>query len=398
MNNTTPGGHENYLPITSLKGVGPKVAERLARLDIHSIEDLLFHLPYRYEDRTRITPIGAVRAGNEVVIQGKIELTEIKFARRRMLLSRLSDGTGFITLRFFHFNARQQAALTRGVTLRCYGEVRLGSMGLEMTHPEYQYIDNDKPVEIEQTLTPVYSTTEGLHQLSMRNLTEQALAKLQSNELTLSELIPADLLQSPNLPTLEEAVQFLHRPPPDIDLESLAEGKHPMQQRLVFEELLAHTLSLRQLRSRMRKHQALALQSKGNLSGKFLHTLEFQFTRAQQRVINEIEMDLQAAVPMQRLVQGDGAHRAVGLKGAGNGKACANEDGARDVAQVTRGARDVAGCEDGLCTLHLARIARDQQVFDSNAEFRCGHISTRGAACSGKNARRGPGRATRWRE
>jgi len=305
MNNTTPGGHENYLPITSLKGVGPKVAERLARLDIHSIEDLLFHLPYRYEDRTRITPIGAVRAGNEVVIQGKIELTEIKFARRRMLLSRLSDGTGFITLRFFHFNARQQAALTRGVTLRCYGEVRLGSMGLEMTHPEYQYIDNDKPVEIEQTLTPVYSTTEGLHQLSMRNLTEQALAKLQSNELTLSELIPADLLQSPNLPTLEEAVQFLHRPPPDIDLESLAEGKHPMQQRLVFEELLAHTLSLRQLRSRMRKHQALALQSKGNLSGKFLHTLEFQLTRAQQRVINEIEMDLQAAVPMQRLVQGD---------------------------------------------------------------------------------------------
>ncbi|MDH3948652.1 MAG: ATP-dependent DNA helicase RecG [Gammaproteobacteria bacterium] len=305
MNNSTPGGHESYLPVTSLKGVGPRVAERLARLDIHSIEDLLFHLPYRYEDRTRITPIGALRAGNEVVIQGKIELTEIKFARRRMLLSRLSDGTGFITLRFFHFNARQQAALARGVTLRCYGEVRLGSMGLEMTHPEYQYIDNDKPVEIEQTLTPVYSTTEGLHQLSMRNLTEQALAKLQSNELTLSELIPADLLQSPNLPTLGEAVQFLHRPPPDIDLESLAEGKHPMQKRLVFEELLAHTLSLRQLRSRMRKHQALALQSKGNLSEKFLRTLEFQLTRAQRRVINEIEIDLQAAVPMQRLVQGD---------------------------------------------------------------------------------------------
>jgi ATP-dependent DNA helicase RecG len=305
MNNSTPGGHESNLPVTSLKGVGPRVAERLARLDIHNIEDLLFHLPYRYEDRTRITPIGALRAGNEVVIQGKIELTEIKFARRRMLLSRLSDGTGFITLRFFHFNARQQAALARGVTLRCYGEVRLGSMGLEMTHPEYQYIDSDKPLEIEQTLTPVYSTTEGLHQLSMRNLTEQALAKLQSNELTLSELIPADLLQSQNQPTLGEAVQFLHRPPPDIDLESLAEGKHPMQQRLVFEELLAHTLSLRQLRSRMRKHQALALQSKGNLSEKFLRTLEFQLTRAQRRVINEIEIDLQAAVPMQRLVQGD---------------------------------------------------------------------------------------------
>jgi len=305
MNDSARAGHDEHLPITALKGVGPKVAARLARLDIHSVEDLLFHLPYRYEDRTRITPIGALRAGNEVVIQGKVELTEIKFARRRMLLSRLSDGTGFITLRFFHFNARQQAALARGVTLRCFGEVRRGSMGLEMTHPEYQYIDSEQPPMIEQTLTPVYSTTEGLHQLSLRNLTEQALIKLQSGELILRELIPAVLLQSRNLPSLAEAVQFLHRPPPDIDLASLAEGKHPMQQRLVFEELLAHTLSLRQLRSRMRQHRALALQATGQLSAKFLHGLEFQLTDAQQRVISEIERDLQAVVPMQRLVQGD---------------------------------------------------------------------------------------------
>lgn len=309
MNDFAQGGHENNLPVTSLKGVGPKVAERLGRLDIHSVEDLLFHLPYRYEDRTRISPIGALRPGNEVVIEGKIELTEIKFARRRMLLSRLSDGTGFITLRFFHFNARQQAALARGVTLRCYGEVRLGSMGLEMTHPEYQYIDSDKPVDVEQTLTPVYSTTEGLHQLSMRNLTEQALTKLQSNELTLNELVPADVWQSSGLPaqqpSLSDAIHFLHRPPPSVDLSSLAEGQHPMQQRLIQEELLAHTLSLRQLRSRMRKHQALALQSNGNLSEKFLQNLEFKLTGAQQQVIGEVEKDLQAAIPMQRLVQGD---------------------------------------------------------------------------------------------
>jgi ATP-dependent DNA helicase RecG len=305
MNDSARAGHDEHLPITALKGVGPKVAARLARMDIYSVEDLLFHLPYRYEDRTRVTPIGALRAGNEVVIQGKVELTEIKFARRRMLLSRLSDGTGFITLRFFHFNARQQAALARGVTLRCFGEVRRGSMGLEMNHPEYQYIDSEQPPMIEQTLTPVYSTTEGLHQLSLRNLTEQALIKLQSGELTLNELIPAELLQSRNLPTLEEAVQFLHRPPPEIDQASLAEGKHPMQQRLVFEELLAHTLSLRQLRSRMRQHRAVALQATGQLSAKFLQGLEFKLTGAQQRVISEIERDLQAVVPMQRLVQGD---------------------------------------------------------------------------------------------
>ncbi len=309
MSKTTSGGQEENLPVTSLKGVGPKVAERLARLDIFSVDDLLFHLPYRYEDRTRITPIGALRAGSEVVIEGKIELTEVKYARKRILLSRLSDGTGFITLRFFHFNTRQQAALARGVTLRCFGEVRAGSMGLEMTHPEYQYIDSGNPVEIDQTLTPVYSTTEGLHQLSMRNLTEQALSKLQNNELTLNELVPSDIWQhcglSDTLPSLSAAIQFLHRPPPSVDLASLAEGKHPMQQRLILEELMAHTLSLRQLRSRMRKHQALPLSSKGNLSQKFLQSLEFKLTSAQQRVISEIEADLQTAIPMQRLVQGD---------------------------------------------------------------------------------------------
>jgi len=305
MNDPARVGQEHQLPITALKGVGPKVAARLARLDIHSVEDLLFYLPYRYEDRTRLTPIGALRPGQEAVIQGKVELTEVKFARRRMLLSRLSDGTGFITLRFFHFNARQQSALSRGVILRCFGEVRRGSIGLEMTHPEYEYIESEQPAPVDTTLTPVYSTTEGLHQLSLRNLTEQALAKLRDGELTLSELVPAELLPSQDLSTLQEAVQFLHRPPPEVDLEMLAEGKHPMQGRLVFEELLAHTLSLRRLRSQMRKHQAPALRAGGRLSEAFLGNLEFQLTTAQQRVIGEIEKDLQAGVPMQRLVQGD---------------------------------------------------------------------------------------------
>ena len=305
MNHSTHAGHEQCLPITALKGVGPKVATRLARLDIHSIEDLLFHLPYRYQDRTHLTPMGALRPGQEALVQGKVELTEIKFARRRMLLSRLSDGTGFITLRFFHFNARQQTALARGVTLRCFGEVRRGSMGLEMTHPEYENIDSEKPTPVDATLTPIYSTTEGLHQLTFRNLTEQALAILHTEELTLRELIPPELLPSPQRVSLGDAIQFLHRPPPEVDLETLTAGKHPMQQRLVFEELLAHTLSLRQLRSRMRQHQALALPASGQLSQTFLSGLPFRLTAAQQRVINEIEQDLQAAVPMQRLVQGD---------------------------------------------------------------------------------------------
>lgn len=293
------------IPVTVLKGVGPKVAERLVRLNIHTVEDLLFHLPLRYEDRTRITPIGAVRPGDVVVIQGKVELTEIKFGRRRMLLSRLSDGTGLITLRFFHFNARQQQALERGVMLRCYGEVRKGPVGLEIVHPEYTRIDNAESVEIEESLTPIYSTTEGMHQLTLRNLTEQALAMMNNGKLTLAELIPAELYDIGGLPTLAHAVQFLHRPPPNVSLGSLDAGEHLMQRRLVIEELLAHTLSLRQLRDRMRRHKAYRLQVNGQLSSRFLSLLEFDLTIAQQRVNAEIEADLEQPVPMQRLVQGD---------------------------------------------------------------------------------------------
>jgi ATP-dependent DNA helicase RecG len=287
------------------------MAERLARLDIHSVEDLLFHLPMRYEDRTRITPLGALQPGGHAVIEGKVELTEIKFARRRMLLSRLSDGTGFITLRFFHFNARQQQNLERGARLRCYGEVRRGSGGLEMVHPEYQRVDeNEGEIAAPETLTPIYPTTEGLHQLSLRNLTDQALAWLAEDRLHLAELIPPGLIPDINAcndggPGLAEALAWLHRPPPGADLAALELGEHPMQQRLILEELLAHTLSLRQLRQRNRRHAAPALAGDGDLRRRFLAALPFALTGAQQRVAREIEADLVQGVPMQRLVQGD---------------------------------------------------------------------------------------------
>ena len=305
------GSHEDMehrsaaISIKTLKGVGPRVAERLARLGIRTLEDLLFYLPMRYEDRTRVTPIGALRAGSMAVIQGRVELTEIKYGRRRMLLSRLSDGTGFITLRFFHFNARQQESLHRGVQLRCYAEVRRGRSGLEMVHPEYKRIESDAPLAVEETLTPIYSTTEGVHQLTLRNLTRQALERLQNDQLRLSDWLPDYKLDDHPLPALKEALLYLHRPPPDVPLDVLAEGKHVMQQRLIFEELLAHTLSLRQLRSRMRKHKAFVLPAEGRLSQRFLQTLGFKLTAAQQRVIGEIAADLQRPEPMQRLVQGD---------------------------------------------------------------------------------------------
>ncbi len=293
------------MPVTALKGVGPRMAEKLAKLGIREVTDLLFHLPLRYEDRTRVTPIGALRPGREAVIVGTVELTEVKYGRRRMLLSRLADGTGFITLRFFHFNARQQQMLARGTELRCFGEVRRGSGGLEMVHPEFRRVDSDEPVAVEESLTPIYPSTEGIHQLSWRNLTEQALLHLQAGRLPLPELLPAALRDDSDLPSLAESLLFLHRPPPDVSLDSLAEPDHPMRQRLVLEELLAHVLSLRQLRSRVQQHAGFPLTGGDALIARFRDRLPFELTGAQQRVVQEIERDLSRKIPMQRLVQGD---------------------------------------------------------------------------------------------
>ena len=178
------------LSLLNLKGVGPKVAEKLVRLDIHNQHDLLFHLPLRYQDRSRIQPIGSLRAGEERQIRGEIQLSDIKFGRQRMLLCRITDGTGFITLRFFHFSNAQKEQLKRGAQLLCYGEVRHGKAGLEMAHPEYQFInENEEPV-LDENLSPIYPTTEGVHQLTLRNIMSQVITKLKNDELILPSLIP----------------------------------------------------------------------------------------------------------------------------------------------------------------------------------------------------------------
>ena len=152
----------------TLKGVGPRVLEKLARLGIHSIHDLLLHLPLRYQDRTRVLPIGSLRAGDDAVIEGEVLLTEVKFGKRPTLLSRVADGTGSITLRFYHFNAQQKDTLARGVRVRCYGEARNRDQALEMIHPEYRVVDADTPPPVEENLTPIYPATEGLNQRSLR--------------------------------------------------------------------------------------------------------------------------------------------------------------------------------------------------------------------------------------
>lgn len=292
-------------PVQYLKGVGPRVAEKLARLGIHQVEDLLFHLPLRYEDRTRIVSMGALRPGESVVVQGEIQLTDIRFGRRRMLLSRISDGTGSLMLRFFHFSNAQKEQLARGVTLRCYGEVRKGAQGLELIHPEYQRVDPQATPEVEESLTAIYPVTEGLHQLSLRQLINQAIELLREGRLQLAQLLPESIRTELGIDDIRDAVLYLHRPPPDVSLQQLEEGRHPAQRALILEELLAHQLGLQRLRLEADTHRAPPLVPDDTLQARFLDGLGFSLTGAQQRVCTEILADMARGTAMQRLVQGD---------------------------------------------------------------------------------------------
>jgi ATP-dependent DNA helicase RecG len=292
-------------PVTAMKGVGPRNAERLQKKGISTVQDVLFHLPSRYQDRTRVLPIGTLRPGDQAVIEARVELADIKFGRRRSLLVRVADGTGSLTLRFFHFSGAQKSSLVRGVKLRCFGEVRSGPSSLEMIHPEYQRIDDEHESAVEDSLTPIYPTTEGMHQLSWRGMSEQALKLLEQNSDGLPEWLPQELLSKMQLMELGAAVRFLHRPPPDADQDLLLTGKHPAQKRLAFEELLAHQLGLRKLRRQLRETRAPALSGSGELVQALLQQLPFQLTSAQQRVTQDITDDLGQPNPMMRLIQGD---------------------------------------------------------------------------------------------
>ena len=290
------------LPVSALKGVGPKLKEKLARLGLQTVQDVLFHLPLRYQDRTRLLRIGGLRPGMEAAVEGEIELADVVFRGRRSLICRVSDGSGHLHLRFFYFNAIQQQNLARGRRLRLFGEVRFGPVGLEMIHPEYEFIDGAQAPKAEETLTPVYPATTGLHQLSLRKLARQALEKHLDK---IHEWLPPEVLRELQLPTLTEALALVHQPPPHTPVELLAEGKHPAVLRLSFEELLAHHLSLRRLRTRMQTESAPPVVNESKLMQQLLARLPFRLTRAQQHVLEEILHDLRQGHPMQRLVQGD---------------------------------------------------------------------------------------------
>jgi len=294
--------------LLQLKGVGPKVAEKLSKIGLNTIQDVLFHLPFRYEDRTRIVPIGSLRQGQSALIEGEIDYANISFTRsgkrRRVLLVHLADGTGSVLLRFFYFNKQQQEALCAGAKLRCFGDVRFGKSSLEIVHPEYtQITEQCSPIE-DDSLTPVYHTTDGVSQILLRRLSNQCLELLDDTSL-LPDYLPRDIFSQDKNYSLANAIKYVHRPPTDASVKDLLNAEHAAQTRLIFEELLAHHLSMQTLRAKNRQHPAAKLESENHLLYRFSKSLPFELTKAQQKVNQEILQDLESGIPMMRLVQGD---------------------------------------------------------------------------------------------
>ncbi len=295
----------NKESLTGLRGVGPQLEQRLEALGIHKVQDLLFHLPLRYEDRTRLTPVGALLPGTRALIEGEIEHSATVRSRRSMLVVVVSDGTGRITLRFFHFRAHQGRQLSRGTRIRCFGEVRAGYQGLEMVHPSYQRLTPGREPPVADRLTPVYPTTEGLGQNTWIRLTDQALENMRKGKLALEELLPEMMTRDLKLPSLADAIDFIHRPPPGADVDALINRDHEAQHRLAMEELLAHNVSVQRMHREQRKLSAVPMKIEDRSENEFMDRLEFELTAAQRRVISEIQHDLSQNHPMLRLLHGD---------------------------------------------------------------------------------------------
>ncbi|MBB6367714.1 ATP-dependent DNA helicase RecG [Xanthomonas sacchari] len=292
------------VPLTTLPGVGPKLAEKFAARGLSTLQDLWLHLPLRYEDRTRLTTVAALQPGVPAQIEGRVQAVDRGFRYRPMLRVAVADDSrGTLVLRFFQFRAAQAAQFAVGARLRAFGTPKPGQHGLEFVHPSYQILGEDDDAALGDRLDPVYPAVEGVGPATVRRLIGQALDRLP--EEAALELLPASLLAELGLPSLRSALLVAHRPPPQADLAALAAGLHPAQQRLALEELLAHHLSLRRQRIALQCQPAPSLRGRGLLAKRLQQSLPFQLTGAQQRVFAQIRADLERPAPMLRLVQGD---------------------------------------------------------------------------------------------
>jgi ATP-dependent DNA helicase RecG len=351
-----------------LRGVGPQIAKHLARLDIHSVQDLLLHLPSRYQDRTQVQLIANLRVDDDAVIEGEILNVARPKRGKTKLLCELRDQSGRVTLRFFHVLTYQADAFKVGNRLRCYGVIREGLKGLEMTHPEFQQIRPEKPLPIEPYLTAFYPATEGLSQHMLRKLTTNALVLLEANRI-FPELLPAELLQKFMYPSLREAIKFVHRPPNHVPISDLMENKTLAQRRMIFEELIAHRISLLQLKKTFQSQVGISLSLQQTLTQSFLQQLPFALTGAQQRVVQEISQDLMRPHPMLRLVQGD----------VGSGKTVVAALAMLQALENHQQAAMMAPTEL-LAEQHYRNFQRWMEPLNINVVYLSGHVKGRARA------------------
>ncbi|THB70175.1 MAG: ATP-dependent DNA helicase RecG [Gammaproteobacteria bacterium] len=296
----------HQLSLTQLSGVGGKVVEKLLKLGISSINDLLLHLPFRYEDRTRLTPISTLREGDKALIEGKIESCEVLIRKRRRLVCQIRDESGTISINFFHFYPSQQKTLLPGKRIQCFGEVTQNGWLPSMVHPEYRILRENEVSTVPDTLTPIYPTAQGLGQSQVQKLVQQAINISKRNIEITQDLLPEQIMQRKNFPQLSKSLAFIHAPPPDAPIEMLEEREHIAFKRMAYEELLAHNIAMREYRSRMLKQDdSYAVEFNQQIKQQFLQNLGFNLTGAQNRVLQEIYTDLATPTPMLRLVQGD---------------------------------------------------------------------------------------------
>jgi len=299
--------HWSAQGVQFLKGVGPKVGEKLKKLGLETQRDMLFHLPLRYEDRTQVTPIGGLQPGRKQLIEAEVLQVAVNFRRqgpsRRVLVAKLEDHSGLLTIRLFFFSSGQQQQLQKGNRLRLFGEVRIAQGELEMVHPEFEVLDPQNPPPLEQNLTPVYPTTEGLHQLSITKIIRQVITQLNQDDMP--ETLPEFWLTQNNFPDFKSAMLSLHRPQQQTDTQLIASRRHPAQYRFIIEELTAHRLALIERRMIVQKLSNPSIKTDGELHEKFIENLPFQLTMAQQRVVAEVMQDFSRSQPMMRLLQGD---------------------------------------------------------------------------------------------
>jgi len=288
--------------VTNLKGVGPKISESLKSLGIQSVQDAMFHLPFRYEDRTVLTPIGDASYDKSVLVEGEIVKSTVVFRGRRMLFTEIYDGTGRLTMRMFNFAMAQHKALKEGLMIRCYGPVTPGPNGKQMIHPQYQIFDKSENLDIDNNLTPVYPTTAGLQQGRIRKVIHDSIIYCDKHDLLKES---SSLNAESGFPDLWENLKFIHNPPSDIDIQTLIEGKHPAQRSLIKEELVAHMLCAGILKNELEGRSGPVMDKISNAEEKFTSSLEFNLTGAQKRTWDEIRSDLTGNLPMRRLLQGD---------------------------------------------------------------------------------------------